>query len=282
MTWTVLVAALAAAVAVFGAWDTIVAAEQVSLMGGLGRLLRPLSAAGDGREPTTPENRRLGLLGATVLLAAGWILVGPIAGLLLGAAGPWAAGTAVRSRRRRWQAVMVAGAPATARALGDALAGGHSLRGAIDEAASSVEGAAGAQLRAAAASLALGETTDAVLEALRRRAADPAWDTIAAAILLQRRAGGDLARLLRDLAATLEDQQRVEADARGATAQARFTGLVVALLPAGVAVLALLAKPQVLVSVARSPAAVALCVTAVVLVALGLAAVRRISSRVGR
>jgi tight adherence protein B len=282
VSWAPAVAALAAGLGVLGAWEAIVAAEQARLATSVGRLLRPLHAAGDGHAPTGPENRRLAFVGVGVLMAAGWMVAGPVAGCLLGAAGPWAAQLSVRSRRRRWQAAMVAGAPPTARALADALAGGHSLRGAVEEAAGGIEGAAGAQLRHAASALALGEPTGAVIEQLRRRAADPAWDTLAAAILLQRRAGGDLAALLRDLAGTLEDQQRVEADARGATVQARFTGFVVALLPAGVAVLALLARPQVLVGVARSPPAVALSILALVLIVLGLLAIRRISARVGR
>lgn len=282
MSVTAPAAALAAALGVAGGWEAIIAAEQADVVVRTARLLRPLRAAGDGREPTAPEHRRLALLGAGVLFAAGWIVIGPWAAVVLAAAGPWAVSHVVRSRRRRWQGAIVAGAPATARALGDALAGGHSLRGAIGEAARCVDGAAGAQLQAAAARLALGETTDAVLEELRRRAADPAWDTMAAAILLQRRAGGDLARLLRDLAATLEEQQRVEAAARGATAQARFTGMVVALLPGGVVTLALLAKPAVVARVLHQPIAVALVVCGSILIVSGLVATRRISARVGR
>jgi tight adherence protein B len=275
-------AALAAALGVAGGWDAIAAAEEARLVTRAARLLGPLRAAGAGREPTEPEHRRLAVLGAAVLLAGGWLVAGPLAGFVLAAAGPWATAVALRARRRRWQAAIVAGAPATARALGDALAGGHSLRGAIDEAAGCVEGAAGAQLRAAAGALGLGETTDAVLETLRRCAGDPAWDTIVAATLLQRRAGGDLARLLRDLATTLEDQQRVEADARGAMAQARFTGLIVAALPAFAAVLVLAARPQLVGDVVKKPIAVALVGVALILIAFGLLAIRRIAARVGR
>jgi tight adherence protein B len=86
-----------------------------------------------------------------------------------------------------------------------------------------------AELRAPRRALALGEPTEAVLERLRRRAADPAWDTIVAAILLQREAGGDLASLLRATAAAQEEAERVEADARTASAQARFTAWLVTL-----------------------------------------------------
>ena len=68
-------------------------------------------------------------------------------------------------------------------------------------------------------------------------------DALVAACLLQRRAGGDLGRLLREGARALEDQARLEDEVRSATAQARFTALIVVLLPLGGALLAELASP---------------------------------------
>src|SRR5439155_645260 len=103
---------------------------------------------------------------------------------------------ALRSGRPCWRAAL---SEPTAARLAAALAGGHSIRGAIGEAARAggVPGPAGAALRAVAAELELGERTDVALERLRRDAGGArAYDTIVAAISLQRRAGGDLARLL--------------------------------------------------------------------------------------
>jgi tight adherence protein B len=91
--------------------------------------------------------------------------------------------------------------------------------------------------------MAAGAATDGALEAMRRRARSPGTDALVAACLLQRRAGGDLARLLRDSARALEEQARLEAEVRSATAQARFTALIVVLLPLSGALLAELASP---------------------------------------
>ena len=104
-------------------------------------------------------------------------------------------------------------------------------------------GAAGHELRRARAELAAGARTEAALEALRARARSPRLDSLVAACLLQQRAGGDLARLLRGLARSFEDQSRLEDEVKAATAQARFTGLVVVLLPLAGAGLAELASP---------------------------------------
>jgi tight adherence protein B len=253
----VALAGLAGALAVAGAWEALAAVEQAAPARVIGRWLEPLGALRrEGRVPTVPERRRLALVGAGALLAGGWLVGGPLAGAACAAGGPLGVGRLVRARRGRWGADLARAAPGAARALADALAGGHAVRGALAVVAEGgVPGAAGAELRAAARALALGARTEDVLERLRGRAAAPAWDTIVAAILLQRDAGGDLAGLLRSIAGGLEEAARVEADARSATAQARFTAWLVALLPVGAAALAELADPGYVGTLVRAPMA---------------------------
>jgi tight adherence protein B len=93
------------------------------------------------------------------------------------------------------------------------------------------------------AELALGAGTDFALEAMRTRVRSQRLDTVVAACVLQRRAGGDLAGLLRESARSMEEQSQLEGELRAATAQARFTGLLVAGLPLGGAALAELVSP---------------------------------------
>jgi tight adherence protein B len=252
----VLMAGAAGALGVFAAWDLIAAVEGAVVARGFAGVVVPLRrAAGEGREPTASERRRLALLAAAALMGAGWLAAGPLAGIALAAGGPWAVVVVVRARRRRWREALAADAPVAARALADALAGGHSLRGALAAVAADggVPGPAGRELRGVARALAFGEPTEATLERLRAHAGAGAWDTIVAAMLLQREAGGDLAGLLRGTAEALEEAARLERDARTATAQARFTGLLVCALPLVAAVLAELARPGYLSSLARSP-----------------------------
>ena len=202
-----------------------------------------LRAGREGRAPGAAERRRLLAAGGAAALVAGWVLLGPVAGLAAAAAGPVAVSRALLSARERYRKSIDQGAASMATALADALTGGHSLRGAIAESAGGLHGPAGRELRRAAAELALGARTEDALEAMRARARSHGIDTIVAAALLQRGAGGDLARLLRDCARALEDHARLEHDARAATAQARFTGVVVVLMPLGGGLLAELASP---------------------------------------
>ncbi|HEX6651472.1 MAG TPA: type II secretion system F family protein [Thermoleophilaceae bacterium] len=208
--------------------------------GTVGTVIR---AGREGRDPGAAERRRLLVGGGVVAFAGGFVAFGPLAGLGLAAAGPPAVGRVLAARRRRYRAAVDAGVPEMAVAIADALSGGCSLRSAVGEAAGGVGGAAGHELRRSAAELAAGAPTDDALEAMRRRARSPGMDTLVAACLLQRRAGGDLARLLRDSARALEDQARLEDEVRAATAQARFTALIVVLLPLGGGLLAELASP---------------------------------------
>jgi tight adherence protein B len=204
----------------------------------------------EGRDPGAVERRRLLAAAALVGLGAGTFVAGPALGVVAASAAPIAIARVLRSRRERYRRAVADGAAQIATALGDALGGGHSVRGAVIEAAPALEGPPGQELRRAATELALGARTEEVLEALRRRARSHEIDTVVAGVLLQRRAGGDLARLLRDAARAFEDQTRLRGEVRAATAQARFTGLVVVLLPLGGALLAELASPGFLAGLA--------------------------------
>lgn len=197
----------------------------------------------EGRDPGAAERRRLLAAGACTALLLGWFVGGPRVGVAVGCAGPWLAARVLRVMRERYRRAVEAGAAGIALALADALAGGHSLRGAVSEAARGLSGPPGQELGRAARELELGTRTEVALDAMRARVRSHGIDTIVAACLLQRRSGGDLARLLRDCARSLEDQQRLLADARAATAQARFTGAIVIALPLGGGALAELAQP---------------------------------------
>jgi tight adherence protein B len=276
-------AGLAGVCAVLAAWEAIAAAEQEQFVRTTGRWLAPaLDALRSAREPTSPERRRLVLVGGLSLVAAGWMLAGPLVGLVLGAAAPWLARIVLRARRARRRAAIAAEAPAIARALADALAGGHSVRGALAAAAhgGGVRGPAGEELRAAAAALRLGERTDDVLRVFAQRAGPGPCDTLVAAVLLQREAGGDLAGLLRSLAIALEARGRVVAEARSSTAQARFTAMIVAGLPMAGIALGELAQPGFVLALASSALSAVLIAAALGLQLVAFVCVRRIA-RVG-
>jgi tight adherence protein B len=274
---------LAGVCAVLAAWEAIAAAEQERLVRAAARWLAPaLDVVRSGREPTSPERRRLVLVAALSLVAAGWLVAGPLAAAALGMSAPWLARAVLRARGSRRRDAIAAQAPVIARALADALGGGHSVRGALAAAArgGGIPGPAGEELRVADAALELGERTDDVLREFARRAGPGPCDTLVAAVLLQRDAGGDLAGLLRSLATALENRARVVGEARSATAQARFTAWLVTGLPIAGLALGELAQPGFVLGLLGEPLTGVLVAGAVGLQVVALVCVRRIA-RVG-
>ena len=235
-----------------------------------------LRAGREGRDPGAAERRRMLIAGALLALVAGSFVGGPGVGLAAAAAGPLAVSRALRARRERYRRGVARGAPQIATGIAAALGGGRSVREAIVEAVRGLEGPPARELARVASELAVGARTEDALEAMRGRIRSHEVDTIVAGILLQRRAGGDLGRLLRDCARSFEDQNRLEGEVRAATAQARFTGLIVVLLPIGGAVLVELASPGYLGSLADGFLTAWFVGLAVILQVFAAVAIRRL------
>jgi tight adherence protein B len=250
-----------------------------ALAGGGARLVDAVVRLGrEGRDPGAAERRRLLLAGAATAFLTGAAVLGLLPAVALAAAGPWAVARVLRARRERYRRAVDGGAAEVAAAIADAIAGGHSLRAALSEASCSVAGPAGHELRKAVAELAAGARTEDALEAMRARVGSEQLDAVLAACLLQRRVGGDLARLLRETARSMEEQARLDGELRAATAQARFTGLLVVVLPLGGALLAELASPGWLAGLWRSFLTAWLVGLAIALQVIAAVLIRRLAS----
>ena len=245
--------------------------------GSVATLVGAVVAAGrEGRDPIARERRRLLWAGGALAFAFGLLAAGPLAAAVLGAGGPWLVGRLLAARRARYRRAVDSEAAAVALALADALGAGHSLRAGLAEVAAALTGPAAHELGRVAAELAAGARTEHALEAMRERVGSSRTDALVAACLVQRRAGGDLALLLRECAEAFGDQSRLEDEVRAATAQARFTGVIVVLLPAGGALLAELASPGFVAGMASSFLTAWLVGMALVLQAVAAVVIRRL------
>jgi tight adherence protein B len=244
----------------------------------LAAALEPLRRAGrEGYAPSVIERRRLAALGTVAAALTGWLLAGPVLALPLLAAGPALAGWAISSRRRRYRRAVERALPEVATAVADSLAAGRSLRAALIAAGTSLDGPAAAELARLGAELDLGAPTAEAVASWRRRMRSERVDAFAAALLSQRLAGGDLAGLLRRFGAGAAERDRALEDARSATAQARFTGLLVVAMPSGGALFAELIQPGFIGGLLGSPPAAMLLALAVALQLVGFVAIRRLS-----
>jgi tight adherence protein B len=240
--------------------------------------LEPLNRAGrEGYSPSVRERRRLAVLGALAAIAGGWLLAGATVALPLAVAGPGLAAWAIKVRRKRYRRAVERALPDVAVAVADSLSAGRSLRASLPAAAASLEGPPAVELARLGAELDLGASTGDAVAAWRRRMHSPRVDAFAAALLSQRLAGGDLAGLLRRFAEGAAERDRVAEDARAATSQARFTGLLVVAMPSGGALFAELLQPGFLAKVLGGPASATLLALAAALQVAGFVAIRRLS-----
>lgn len=205
------------------------------------------------------------------------MIAGPGVGIPLAIGGPGAAGWAVARGRSRYRRRVESALPEIASAVADSLSAGRSLRSSMIAAPGSLDGPAAVELARVGAELELGAATTDALSGLRRRMRSPRVDAFVGALQSQRLAGGDLAALLRRFAEAAAEQDRVAQDARSATAQARFTGLLVVAMPSGAALFAELVHPGFLGRMLATPAAAAMLGFAAALQIAGFAAIRRLA-----
>lgn len=240
--------------------------------------LEPLGRAGrEGYSPSTSERRRLAVLGAGALVVGAWFVTGLAVALLLAVAGPALAAWAIGARRRRYSGVVERALPDVAVAVADSLSAGRSLRASLPAAAASLDGPAAVELARIGAELDLGAATSTAIEEWRRRMHSARVDAFAAALLSQRMAGGDLAGLLRRFAEGAAERDRVAEDAKAATSQARFTGLLVVAMPTGGALFAELIQPGFLAGVIGAPVSAVLLALAAALQLAGFFAIRHLA-----
>jgi len=247
------------------------------LAGWLRASIVPLRRASrEGYAPSTDEQRRLAMLGSGAIAATAILIAGPGPLAVAAAVGPWSVGALVAGRRERYRRAVERSVPDVAAAIADAISGGHSVRGALAAAAGSLEGPSSAELARVSADLELGASTGEALSAMRDRLRSDRVDSLATALLSQQVAGGDVAALMRRLAAAAADRDRVADEARAATTQARFTGLLVVALPAGAALFAELLQPGFVSRVFSEPASAAMLIAAGGLQVLGFGFIRRL------
>ena len=241
--------------------------------------VEPLRRAGrEGYAPTDAERRRLAVLGTVALLLAGFMVIGPGPAPFLALAGPGAAAWALSRRRARYRLAVERGMPQIATAVADALAGGRSVRAALTSAAASVEGPPAAELARVRADLELGTSTADALgcapgAAPRRPGSTRSPPRSSPSSSAAETSPGSSGGSRRPRPSAIGSS----ADARSATAQARFTGLLVVAMPTGAALFAELIQPGFVGALLSNGASLALLAVAAAFQVGGFAAIRRLS-----
>ncbi len=191
----------------------------------------PVSARTPAGQGHRPISRHAAVTISIAFLA--FVLAGPFAAfLVVGSSGVLAWITAIRRRSRR-QALMGEQLIDAVAGMGAALRAGLSLERALRFAAQEAESPLDESLGRFITDIDLGEPMGHALE--RWAQADGTADArlLAGVLRLDRRSGGDLPRILDQVASTLRERREAEGEVRALTAQARLSGLILGLLPIG-------------------------------------------------
>ncbi len=272
-----LLTGIAAGLSVLAAVE--MARSRVSLGAWLALELDPLRKTfSEGRIPTLKEKIRLAILFSLLGTAAGWLIGGLVLAVAAAAFVPFVTGVGLATSGARYRRRIERSLPDVARAVADGLAAGRSPRGALGSVHRSLGGEAGREFARIGAEIALGLPTAVVMDQLADRLDSSRIDAFAVAVTSHRTTGGDLASLLRRFADGATEQDRISDDARSSTAQARFSGYLVAAMPLAAGLLVELVSPGLVRSVAGSSAALALVAVSLILQTGGFVAIGRLAS----
>jgi len=156
------------------------------------------------------------------------------------------------------------------------LRAGHSFTGAIQLVAQEMPNPIGPEFRRVFEEQNLGASLRQALIGISQRVDALDVKFFVTAILVQRDTGGNLAEIIDKISYVIRERFRVQGQLKIFTAQARMSGLVLALLPIGVAVMIGIINPEYMKPLWVERTGRIMIVVAVILQVLGMLAIRKI------
>lgn len=172
------------------------------------------------------------------------------AGMALGMVAVWAIFAYVRYRRLQ---LIDAQLPEVLELIARAVRAGETLDQAVELVAATAMEPSASELRFCTRQLQLGLSVEATFRALTQRIPLPELRLFAAALVVQRRAGGSLAITLERFARAIRERQAYRRQLRVATAGARWSSLVIVLASVGLLIYLFTWQPDYIQSFINSP-----------------------------
>lgn len=210
----------------------------------LEQLLRRLPAARTAERELARAALDLGIfryllirlvVGAVVGLAVVLGLGSPVAALAAGVVAAIVPRLAIRRIAARRKAAFEAQLAEAIDLMVGALKAGHGFLQAIESAATELKDPMRDELQRLIEQVNVGGNVVNALQGMTERIDSHDLDLLAAAIAVQRQAGGNLAEVLENLANTVRERRRIRGEVKSLTASATMSGLIVGLLPFGLA-----------------------------------------------
>lgn len=126
----------------------------------------------------------------------------------------------------------------------NAIRAGYSVLQAMETVAKEMDPPASEEFDRVVKEVQLGLSMEHALDNLLRRVPSEDLDMTVTAIKVQQEVGGNLAEVLDTISFTIRERVRIKGEIRALTAQARYSGYLVSLLPIGAAILVYIINPR--------------------------------------
>lgn len=126
----------------------------------------------------------------------------------------------------------------------NALRAGYSVPQAMEAVSNEAPPPASTEFRRVVAEISIGVPMETALSNMLSRLNSEDLDLVFTAVNIQREVGGNLAEILDTISETIRERVRIKGEIRTLTAQGRITGMLIGLLPIGLALLLLLINPS--------------------------------------
>ena len=160
--------------------------------------------------------------------------------------------------------------------LASSLRAGYSVQMALGSVVSEGGDIVSEQFGLVLSELEIGRNFEEALKGILYRVDTPELRLFISAVVLQRETGGNLAELLDNLEAVIRDRQQLKRELHATTAQARFAGIVLSLLPIFVSFFVFLIHPKYILFFFQEEIGTKLITACVIGQILGILSIRKI------
>jgi tight adherence protein B len=204
-----------------------------------------------------------------VLGGLGFLLGGPLLGLLLMAAGPFAAKVFLKVRASRRQAAFADQLDDSLQLMAGSLRAGHSLLRAVDSVASEADAPTSEEFARIINETRVGRDLNDALDEVAERMGSEDFVWVAQAIAIHREVGGNLAEVLDAVSNTIRERNAIRRQVKALAAEGKLSAIVLMALPFGVSGFITLTNPSYLAKFTQSALGYALLTAAVVMLLVG-------------
>ena len=153
--------------------------------------------------------------------------------------------------------------------LSNSLKAGHSFFQAVDSVVNEMNGPISEEFAKLLKEINLGGSTEGALENMVDRVGSDDVELMVTAVLIQRQIGGNLAEILDNISNTIRQRVKMKGEIKTLTAQGRISGIVISLLPVGLAMMMALISPDQFRVMVTEPIGIVMIGMAVVMEFIG-------------